>query len=357
MNFGNMKRTLGKTRKQRGFTLIEMLLYVAVAGIVLTSLVGFGWNMIGIGAKNGTHHDAVSNARLASEKLTFFIREATDIDTANSNFGVNLASVPGSKVTLRGAAPNDPTVFDISSGTLRVTQGVSAPVALTSSNISVSSLVFTNASSADGKAKNIGFEIQLATISASNRSEYASATMLRSSAELRSSSSSGTASVVSIWGATVPGVADSADSGSVTLGVKFRSSVAGKITGIRFYKAATNTGTHTGKLWSLAGAELGSVTFSNETASGWQEASFASPISITPNTVYVASYHAPNGHYSDNIGYFSASGFTNSPLYALQDGESGANSVYIYESGASHTFPTLTYQSTNYWVDVLFVVN
>lgn len=188
MNFGNMKRTLGKTRKQRGFTLIEMLLYVAVAGIVLTSLVGFGWNMIGIGAKNGTHHDAVSNARLASEKLTFFIREATDIDTANSNFGVNLASVSGSKVTLRGVAPNDPIVFDVSSGTLRVTLGASAPIALVSDNISVSSLVFANASSLNGKSKNVGFTLQLGTTSGSGRFEYASSTALRSSAEIRSNS-------------------------------------------------------------------------------------------------------------------------------------------------------------------------
>lgn len=188
MNFGNMKRTLGKTRKQRGFTLIEMLLYVAVAGIVLTSLVGFGWNMIGIGAKNGTHHDAVSNARLASEKLTFFIREAIDIDTANSNFGVNLASVSGSKVTLRGVAPNDPIVFDVSSGTLRVTLGASAPIALVSDNISVSSLVFANASSLDGKSKNVGFTLQLGMTSGSGRFEYASSTALRSSAEIRSNS-------------------------------------------------------------------------------------------------------------------------------------------------------------------------
>lgn len=348
---------LRKRKNTKAFTLIEMLLYIGVAGMVLSSLVAFGWNMMGIGAKSGTHADVVSNERLVAEKLSFFIREATDIDATNSDFGVNVATTTGSKITLHAVAPNDPIVFDVSGGVLRVTQGTAAPVALTSSNVSVSSLVFTNFSSADGKAKNIGFEIQLATISASNRSEYASASALRSSAELRSNSSSGTASVVSIWGATVPGVVDSADTPSVTLGVKFRSSVAGKITGIRFYKATTNTGTHTGKLWSLAGAELGSVTFSGETASGWQEASFASPISIAANTVYVASYHAPNGHYSDGIGYFSASGYANSPLYALQDGESGANGVYVYESGASHTFPTLTYQSTNYWVDVLFVAN
>ena len=42
------------------------------------------------------------------------------------------------------------------------------------------------------------------------------------------------------------------------------------------------------------------MTFANETASGWQEAKFAKPIAIAANTTYVASYFAPNGHYSSD---------------------------------------------------------
>lgn len=175
-----------KKKNIKAFTLIEVLLYTGIVGIVLASLVGFGWNMMGIEVKTAAHSDAMSNARFVGEKLSFFIREATDIDAANSNFGVNLAMTPGSKVTLRSVAPNDPIVFDVSSGTLRVTQGVAAPASLTSSNISVNSIVFTNASSADGKTKNIGFDIQLETISGGNRFEYESEVLLRSSAEIRS---------------------------------------------------------------------------------------------------------------------------------------------------------------------------
>jgi hypothetical protein len=183
-----MTRMLRIGKNTKAFTLIEVLLYVGIAGMVLVSLAGFGWNMIGIGVKGNTHHDAVSNIRFVGERLSFFIREATDIDVANSNFGVNLAATPGSRVTLRGALPNDPIVIDVSSGTLRVTQGASAPVALTSSTVAVSSIIFTNASSLDDKTKNIGFELQLETISGSNRFEYASDTALRSSAEIRSNS-------------------------------------------------------------------------------------------------------------------------------------------------------------------------
>ena len=41
---------------------------------------------------------------------------------------------------------------------------------------------------------------------------------------------------------------------SVELGTQFRADINGFITGVRFYKASPNTGTHTGSLWTSAGA-------------------------------------------------------------------------------------------------------
>ena len=55
---------------------------------------------------------------------------------------------------------------------------------------------------------------------------------------------------------------------SVELGVKFSSEVAGNVTGIRFYKATTNTGTHIGSLWSRQRTLLASATFTGETRLG-----------------------------------------------------------------------------------------
>ena len=95
--------------------------------------------------------------------------------------------------------------------------------------------------------------------------------------------------------------------------------------------------------------------FSGETSSGWQQALFSSPIAVTANTTYIASYHAPNGHYSDDLGYFVSAGIDNSPLHALADGTDGANGVYSY--GATSSFPSFGYQSSNYWVDVIFTTS
>ena len=141
---------------------------------------------------------------------------------------------------------------------------------------------------------------------------------------------------------------------AVELGVKFRVDLNGFITGIRFYKGTTNTGTHVGTLWSSAGQSLATATFMNETASGWQQVNFSSPVAVTANTVYVASYHTNTGNYAANNNFFASSGVDNAPVHLLQDGVSGGNGVYAYS--ASSTFPSNTYQSSNYWVDVVFTV-
>ncbi len=62
----------------------------------------------------------------------------------------------------------------------------------------------------------------------------------------------------SIFSSSVtPVVSASSDSGAVELGVKFRSDVAGQVTGVRFYKGTGNTGTHVGNLWSSTGTLVG----------------------------------------------------------------------------------------------------
>ena len=81
--------------------------------------------------------------------------------------------------------------------------------------------------------------------------------------------------------------------------VRFRADYDGYVTGIRFYKASTNTGTHTGHLWSNTGTLLATAQlFTSETSSGWQQVNFSQPVAITAGTTYVASYFAPSGHYS-----------------------------------------------------------
>lgn len=152
----------------------------------------------------------------------------------------------------------------------------------------------------------------------------------------------------------VPAVLSDSDTNASTLGLKFKTLTRGQAKGIRFHKGMANTGTHTGQLWNSNGTLLASVTFSNETSTGWQQALFSTPVTLSSNTTYIASYYAPNGRYSKTENYFSVNGVTNPPLIALPSTLTDYNGVYRY---GTNGLPTNTYLSTHYWVDVVFQPN
>ena len=151
----------------------------------------------------------------------------------------------------------------------------------------------------------------------------------------------------SIWSnSATPSNPSEPDSSSVELGVQFHSDVNGSITGLKFYKGSTNTGTHVADLWTSSGTLLATATFTNETASGWQQVNFSSPVAITAGTTYVASYHTNVGYYADDQGYFSSQ-YNSGQLHVPANG-----GVYAY--GAAGSFPTQVWNASNYWVDIVF---
>src|SRR5262249_51190218 len=159
---------------------------------------------------------------------------------------------------------------------------------------------------------------------------------------------------LSIWGSTAtPRLISATDTAAGEVGVKFSVDYSGFVTGVRVYKGSTNTGTHVGHLWTASGALLAPGTLPNETGSRWQQANLSAPVAISANTTYVVSYYVPNGGYSADIGYFMLAGTNSGPLHAPADGAaSGGQGVYRYGVGGG--FPNLSYQATNYWVDVVF---
>jgi hypothetical protein len=150
---------------------------------------------------------------------------------------------------------------------------------------------------------------------------------------------------------SAPVTADSGDGSAVTLGVKIVPTRPGFISGIRFFKSAANVGAHVGALWTSSGTLLATAPFTNETATGWQQVNFAQPVAVRPNTTYVASYFAPSGHYAEDDKYFASKSAGIAPVVAPQSTTSSPNGVYSY--GASSTFPSKSFNNTNYWVDVV----
>lgn len=153
-----------------------------------------------------------------------------------------------------------------------------------------------------------------------------------------------------IFTSQVPSLPNASDGGiSYELGMKFRSAKVGRITAIRYWKAASETGTHIGRIWaSTSGSLLASVTFSNETASGWQQQALSTPLNIQANTTYVVSVNI-NTYFPITYDQL-ASSIVNGDISSVADGNNGV-------FGSPGSLPTNSYRNSNYFRDIVFIAS
>jgi len=129
------------------------------------------------------------------------------------------------------------------------------------------------------------------------------------------------------------------------LGVKIKTTQTTTLTAVRYYKDPTETGTHIGRIWAADGTPIASVTFANESASGWQQQALTTPITLSAGTTYVVSV-GYNAAFGTETGGLNAPYITG-PLASVAD---GANGVYATAAG---TFPSSSWRNSNYYVDVV----
>jgi hypothetical protein len=165
-----------------------------------------------------------------------------------------------------------------------------------------------------------------------------------------SSTISAVSQTQSLFTTQTPSVTNATDGsgsdGDYELGMEFRTANTGQISAIRYYKASSETGTHVGKIWSSTGQPLASVTFTNETASGWQQQTLATPLTIQANTTYMVSVNA-NSHYVATTNGLGTT-LTNGDISAIAD---GSNGVFNINPG---NFPTQSWNNSNYFRDIVF---
>lgn len=168
-----------------------------------------------------------------------------------------------------------------------------------------------------------------------------------------------------ILGNSVPTVQSWPDANPVTVGLKFKSSLAGNIAGVRFYRGAPNNGPYRVALWTEAGELLAEATLDpgGDTLPGntWVEVPFVAKVPIQANTVYVASYYCATGQYAalnegldNDIVTTNAYGGTLTALGGLTNGGNGVYKYAVNSTSLLTDFPSSSYRNTNYYVDVLF---
>lgn len=126
------------TSRQAGYTLIELLLYIAMIGILLSAVVAFFGMTTDARVKNQSITEVNEQATYVMDYITQTVRNASSITSP-------AISASGSSLTLAVPTANlSPTVFSLVSGVLQVKEGTAAAVPLTSSKVQVSAFTITN---------------------------------------------------------------------------------------------------------------------------------------------------------------------------------------------------------------------
>jgi hypothetical protein len=236
-------------------------------------------------------------------------------------------------------------------GTTAVAPTVSVTAAVTGADAATSKLTLTGPSGAIAGTSTYSASTAKVTFVPTSALSYSTtytAAVLSGTTPIGSSWTFTTAGAPqSLFSATaVPATLSSIDLAGVQVGTRFTATVAGKVTAIRFYKGSTNTGTHTSYLWSATGTKLATVVYSGETASGWQQATLATPVTLVAGTEYRVGVVSPTGRYSvttNGLATATTSGSLKTPA---------TGGAKVYGSGALSTT-----SANNYWVDVVFVPN
>ncbi len=116
--------------RQKGQSLIEVLIYVAVFGAIAASLMGVVWSITKIHSTVVASNEVDSNLSYAMNLINYKVRSASSVESATS-----------STLVLK-MSNNTITTFSVTDGVLYLQEGSADPVAVNSDRVAVSGLTF-----------------------------------------------------------------------------------------------------------------------------------------------------------------------------------------------------------------------
>jgi prepilin-type N-terminal cleavage/methylation domain-containing protein len=161
------------SKEHRGFTLVELLLYVAIASMILLSVSFFLSALLGSRVKSQTVAEVDEQGLQAMQIMTQTVRNAA---------AVNSPATGASDTSLSVNTPvsaNNPTVFDTANGAIRMKEGAATATPLINSRVAASNVSFSNLSGS------IRIQFTLAAVDSSGRSENIYSKNFTGSATLR----------------------------------------------------------------------------------------------------------------------------------------------------------------------------
>lgn len=153
------------TQRLKGFTIIELLLYVSIASIMFIAITVFIATLLESRVKNQTIAEVEQQGLAVAQTMTSIIRNADTLSAptiGSTGTSATLTVVDGAK---------SPTVFDLSSGVLRIKEGNGTATALTNDQVVASGVSFQNLSRV-GTPGTLRIQYTIASNNSSGRFEY-----------------------------------------------------------------------------------------------------------------------------------------------------------------------------------------
>jgi len=150
---------------QKGFTFIELLLYVAISSVILLVISLFLHTLLESRIKNQIVAEVEQQGLQVMQMITQTARNAEAI--TSPALGASAASLILDVVTVA----SDPTIFDLSSGVIRITEGSGSAIPLTNSRITASGVTFQNLSRSTTPGI-VRIQFTLTHANSSGRNEY-----------------------------------------------------------------------------------------------------------------------------------------------------------------------------------------
>lgn len=173
-----MNRRSYKLQISKGLTLIEILLYVVIVATILFAVSIFLSALLQSRIKNQTIAEVEQQGAQLMQLITQTARNAESI--ASPAQGLSTSSLTLNVI----ATTSDPTIFDLSSGVIRITEGTSSAVSLTNSRVTASGLTFQNLSRTNTPGT-IRIQFTLTHINPEGKNEYNFSKTFTGSATLR----------------------------------------------------------------------------------------------------------------------------------------------------------------------------
>lgn len=159
-----------KLKIKKGFTLVEVLLYISLVSMVMLVIAAFFGTLIETQNKSRATQEVDQNATQINQYLSLLLRNATSITSPDP-----AGTITNSITFDSNLASSNPVVIDLSAGKIRITEGAGSPIELNGDNTTASGLEFKNLTASSGDTS-IKFEYVLTYNNPDNRQslEYSS---------------------------------------------------------------------------------------------------------------------------------------------------------------------------------------